>query len=34
MTFWVIRALQLVGLASEVNDHIPLGEKHEAPASV
>ncbi len=34
MTFWVIRALQLVGLASEVNDHIPLGEKHKAPASV
>ncbi|HEX4069640.1 MAG TPA: fatty acid desaturase, partial [Planctomycetaceae bacterium] len=34
MTFWVIRALQFVGLASDVNDHIPLGEKHEAPASV
>jgi sn-2 palmitoyl-lipid 9-desaturase len=34
MTFWVIRGLQFVGLASDVNDHIPLGEKHEAPASV
>jgi stearoyl-CoA desaturase (delta-9 desaturase) len=34
MTFWVIRGLQFVGLASDVNDHIPLGEKHEAPADV
>ena len=33
MTFWVIRAMQFVGLASDVNDEIPLREKHEAPAS-
>jgi sn-2 palmitoyl-lipid 9-desaturase len=33
MTFWVIRALQFCGLATEVNDAIPLHDKQEAPAS-
>lgn len=32
MTWWVIRGLQAVGLASNVNDQIPLREQREATA--
>jgi fatty-acid desaturase len=33
MTWWVIRALKAVGLATEVNDSIPLREQAETPAA-
>jgi sn-2 palmitoyl-lipid 9-desaturase len=34
MTWWVIGGLKAVGLATEVNDHIPLHDKGEATAAV
>ncbi len=33
MTWWVIRAMKAVGLATDVNDSIPLREQAEAPAT-